>query len=187
MEIAKEIVEIIQGLPLPKLIGISGFGGSGKSTFAKALGSAIDAPVIGVDSFLRDGVLDAQYKLWEIVDFARLDREVLQAFLNKDKAIQYGHFNIPSKAILEMIDVKNAGQLIVEGIGLFRPKLLKYFSYKIWIDCPLETAILRGKKRDREEYYSPSDECWDGIWRENDIQYLQTFEPKKIADLIIPN
>jgi len=163
MNIAESIIARIRVLPRPRLIGVSGFGGSGKSTFAKALGHVINAPVVSIDSFQKDALRDTPYRLWEMMDFARLEEEVLKPF------------------------PQTTDQLIVEGVGLFRPELSKYWAFKVWMDCPLETAILRGKKRDREEHKNPKDEYWDGIWKDNDLQYLETFRPKEAADLLVPN
>jgi hypothetical protein len=54
-------------------------------------------------------------------------------------------------------------------------------------DGVLEEAISRGKKRDREEYQNPNDECWDGTWKKNDLEYYAVFEPDKKADIVISN
>lgn len=186
MQISDEIILKIASLKTPMIIGVSGFGGAGKSSFAKALGMAIGAPVVGVDSFQKDGAFDTVYRLWEIMDFARMEKEVLHPFLNNEK-VKYGHFDVPTRSISETLEIKNTGRLIVEGVGLFRPDLLKYFAYKIWIDCPTDVAIGRGKKRDREEYNSPGDEYWDGIWRNNDKEYFDVYTPKDRADCIFQN
>ncbi len=187
MIIPEKIISQILDLPRPVLIGISGFGGAGKSSFAKALGVAINAPVIGVDSFQKDGAFDTEYSFWEIMDFARLEKEVLQPSRDNQKVIQYGHFNVPSKSISETREIENSGKIIIEGVGLFRPELLKYFDYKIWVDCPLEESIARGKKRDREEYNNPTDEQWEGIWKKNDEEYFETFRPREKADIVFKN
>lgn len=183
----QQIIDKIKNLPKPTLIGVSGFGGSGKSTTAKELGNKLDAPVVGVDSFQKKGVFDTNFNLWEIMDFARLEKEVLKLFQEQESVIRYGHADAKTGLISETIEFKNNGILIVEGVGLFRPELMKYFTYKIWIDCPIEEAILRGKKRDREEYHNPTDELWDGVWKENDLEYYATFKPSESADLIIKN
>lgn len=64
---------------------------------------------------------------------------------------------------------------------------MHYFSYTIWMDCPVEEATARGKKRDREDYHSPQDELWDGIWKENDVQYDEMYKPREMADVIVSN
>jgi len=121
------------------------------------------------------------------MDFGRLENEVLKPFWEKQTRIKYGHFNVPSKGISETIEVNNNGILIIEGVGLFRPELMKYFTFKIWVDVPLEVALARGKNRDRDENHNPTDECWDGIWKDNDVQYFDVFKPKESVDLIIQN
>ena len=181
MEITEQLIKTIKNLPTPTLVGVSGFGGSGKSSVAKKLGEALNAAVVGVDSFQTKGAFDSVFSLWEIMDYARLEKEVFQPFKNNESVIYYGHFNSKSESISETVEVKNNGILIVEGVGLFRPELLKYFSYKIWVDLPIEEAITRGKKRDREEYGNPTDELWDGMWKDNDLQYLEAYKPKETA------
>jgi len=120
------------------------------------------------------------------MDFPRLEREVLAPF-HEGQSVRYGHFNWLKNMIGETRDLPATKRLIVEGVGLFRPTLLKYFSLMIWVDCPLEESIRRGKKRDREEYQNPQDEAWDGIWKRNDEECFQQFKPKQTAHFIVDN
>ena len=178
------IVKQIQNLPTPIIVGISGFGGSGKSTFASLLEKKVHAPIIGVDSFSKSNIHEG-YKLWDIMDFQRLEKEVLQPFTLGNHSIVYGDFNWDTNCIEKSISIRNDNIIIIEGVGLFRPNLMKYFSYTIWIDCPIEEAIKRGKKRDKDEYGNPQDKYWEGIWKKNDTQYFEEFSPKKKADFVI--
>jgi uridine kinase len=187
MEIPQEIIARIQSAKTPLIIGVSGFGGAGKSSFAKTLGAAIAAPVVGVDSFQKDGAFDTNFSLWEIMDFARLEKEVLQPFAAGEQVIRYGHFNTPTASIAETREIENTSRLVVEGVGLFRPELAHYFGLKIWVDCPMDAAIARGKRRDREEYGNPTDELWDTIWKKNDEEYLEQYKPKDAADFVFTN
>jgi uridine kinase len=187
MEISEHLIGTIRNLPKPTVVAVSGFGGSGKSTVAKKLAEKLGAPVIGVDSFQKKGAFDTQFSLWGIMDFVRLEEQVLKPFFKKENVVRYGNFNAKTETISETVEFKNEGVLVIEGVGLFRPELANYLSYKIWVDVPLEEAIARGKKRDREVYHNPTDECWDGVWKENDLEYYTTFKPKESADFVLKN
>lgn len=182
-----DLVAKVRSLPVPTIIGVSGLGGAGKSTISKELGETLNIPVVGIDSFQNKGAFDSDYVLWEIMDYNRLEREVLIPFLNGEEHIRYGHFDAGEDKILETREFRNEGKLIVEGVGLFRPGLLNYFGYKIWIDCPLDQALSRGKTRDREEYNSPNDELWEGLWKKNDQEYIDAYNPQGMADMIFKN
>lgn len=182
MKPTNKLTSKIYSLKSPYIIAISGVGGAGKSTLAKMIGEKIDAPVISIDSFMKDGAFDTIYKLWEIMDYSRLEKEVLLPFSKQEKIITYGHFDPKDKSITPR-EIKNNGKLIIEGVGLFRPEINKYFDFKIWIDCPIEVGIERGKARDRAND-GPVDELWEGLWKENDMEYIETFNPQSLADFV---
>jgi len=181
MSISKKLINRLNLLENPAIIAISGFGGAGKSTFANALSSEMDIPIIGVDSFFR-GFDIIDYSKWECIDFARLEKEVCLPFLKGNKVINFRAFDWKVNSLGEFKKISHPGKIIIEGIGLFRPDLIDYFTYMIWIDCPIEEAIKRGKQRDREQYISPQGQNWDGIWRRNDEEYWSVFKPKEIAN-----
>jgi len=178
------IIETIQKLKMPYIIAISGFGGSGKSTFASLLASEIHAPIIGIDDFFRTTEY-LNYARWEIYDFERLEREVIKPFLSGSTFLSYRAFDWEKNELTDFKTTQVDEALIIEGVGLFRPELMKYFSYTIWIECPIEIAIERGKKRDSDDYGVSQDEKWDGIWRDNDMQCYREFDPMENADCVI--
>ena len=185
MEISDTLIEKIKSLAPATLIAISGFGGSGKSTFAESLGKSAGIPAVGIDSFARNRLEEGN--LWESIDFGRLEQEILIPFSQGEKVLRYGHYDWGANTVVETREVNHDGYLLLEGVGLFRPELNKYFAYKIWVDCPLEEAIRRGKQRDRDIYQNPQDEKWDGVWKRNDNEYFTTFKPQELADLVIDN
>ncbi len=181
-----EILKKIKTLKKPIVIAISGFGGSGKSTFALKLSKKINAPVIGADSFSKSNIHE-NYEYWDVMDYLRLENEVLKPFISGEKEIRYREFDWDKNIIKGETSFTHDNIIIIEGVGLFRPELMKYFSCTIWIDCPIEEAISRGKKRDREKYNTPQDNYWDGIWKANDLQCLEKYSPTSVADFVIKN
>ncbi len=121
------------------------------------------------------------------MDFERLEKEILVPFSKGENPVSYGHWDHGANDIVKSVEAPHSGLLIIEGVGLFRPELLKYLDYKIWIDCPQDVANARGKKRDREVHKNPQDEKWDGPWKRNDEEYFNTYKPKDVADLIVSN
>ena len=186
MQIDKEIVEKIKSLPNPAIIAISGFGGSGKSTLANQFAEILHAPVVCVDQFGIDRTIES-YTHWKGMDFERLEKEILVPFYSGETPVRYGHWDHAANAIVKAVDVQHSGLLIIEGVGLFRPELAKYLTYKIWVDVPQEVANARGKKRDREVHKNPQDAKWDGPWKRNDEEYFNEYKPKEMADLVINN
>jgi uridine kinase len=177
------IIEKIKRFTKPAIIAISGFGGSGKSTIAMEIGELLSAPVVGVDSFWKDTALN-DYSMWDIVDFERLEREIFIPFQKGEKHLKYGQFDWGSNSVIGEKEINVKNHLVVEGVGLFRPELKKYFDLTIWVDCSLDEAISRGKKRDREVYKNPQDENWDGVWKKNDVEYFEKFKPKESANVL---
>jgi uridine kinase len=179
-----QIIETIQKIKKPFIVAISGFGGSGKTTFANLLASEIHAPIIGVDDFFNT-TERLNYERWEIYDFERLELEVIKPFLSGGTILSYIAFDWEKNELTGFKTTHVDEVLIVEGVGLFRPELMKYFSYTIWIECPIEIAIERGKKRDRNMYGVSQDEKWDGIWRNNEMQCYREFDPMENAERVI--
>ncbi|MBT3634772.1 MAG: hypothetical protein HN729_08920 [Candidatus Marinimicrobia bacterium] len=184
MTISKKLISTIKMLKVPAIIAVSGFGGAGKSTFTKALSNEVDLPIIGVDSFFR-GFDIKNYSKWECFDFARLEKDICLPFLKGNKQIKYRDFDWVNNSTGNMKKFSHSGIIIIEGVGLFRPELINYFSYMIWIDCPIEEAIKRGKQRDLALNITSHDQYWDGIWRRNDEEYWTIYKPKEIANDII--
>jgi hypothetical protein len=121
------------------------------------------------------------------MDFKRFEKEVLVPFTEGKNPIYYSKFDWDNNVVMDPTKIDHQGFLVVEGVGILRPELKKYYALAIWVDCPIEEAVRRGKKRDREVWHNPKDELWEGIWKKNDLEYYEEFKPKDNADLIVDN
>lgn len=168
----------------PTLIGISGFGGSGKSTAADQLAALLDdAIVIAVDQFIIDRLSDRSSD-WSGIDWQRLITQVLEPLKHGTKTIEYNCYDWPNNNLGEIKRVDAVHYIIIEGIGLLRPELNPYFDYKIWIDTDIDAAVERGKRRDRDAG-AAHDQMWDRVWKSNDLDYFEKYHPKQMADFLL--
>ena len=60
-------------------------------------------------------------------------------------------------------------------------KLLNYYDYKIWVDCPLETRLKRAKERDGGETMDK----WLKEWIPAEDNYIKSEKPYLSADMVI--
>ena len=177
--------KIIQDKPYahPILIAIEGFGGSGKTTFAKKLASMLgDAFVINIDDFIvKEKLVE---KSWDkgAFDRARLEDEIL-APLAAGKPASFRKLIWDTNELSEPMAVPDTKHLIVEGISSYHPSISRYYDYKIWIDTPMEVAKERGRARDGS---NENAHHWD-LWAENDLKYQQKYHPEQQADFVISN
>ena len=169
----------------PFVIGLSGFGGSGKSMAAEKLATALgDADVIHLDDFILDR-LSARSADWDGFEWTRLIAQVLRPVSQEKKTITYDAYDWATNRLAskKMLNVRTF--VIVEGVGLIRSLLKPYFDATIWIDLPLEVAAARGARRDREEYKAMNDELWETRWVPNDRDYFDKYHPRDKSDFLL--
>ena len=170
------------------VIALSGFGGSGKSTLADKMAEQLEnAVVIRLDDFIIDR-LSKRSEDWEGIDWDRLTKQVLQPILEGADVLEYGVYDWKENAVTNVKKIVLKKYVIIEGIGLIRENLKKYFDLTVWLDVPLEIASRRGKQRDVEEYGLPHyTDLWDSIWIPNDRDYFAKYQPDVHADLLLAN
>jgi uridine kinase len=173
----------------PFLIAISGFGGSGKSTLARALKRALEqtlesATIIGMDEFWNPNG-DVRSSDWTAFDRNRLEAQVLRP-TRAGQAIRHQEFDWQTAQLGAWRDVPASQYLIIEGISALHPNLLEYYDFRVWVDCPLETARDRGLARG---YAKGNDETevWTTRWLPNDRDYFEKYRPDRLADFVYSN
>lgn len=165
------------------VVAISGHGGSGKSTLADRLaqhfGVAKDQ-IIRSDDLHAKNYLQAK-DLFELHDWATIMN--ILSHIRSSKRFQYVQRD--DKEIEHVIDMPRPRLVILEGIRLLRPEILPYVDESVWIDCPLDVATARAKKRNREQGDSETEiALWDTKWVPEAKHYFEQVAPDKIASFI---
>jgi uridine kinase len=181
------IYRIKEFQPIKKsvLIAIDGHGGSGKSWLAQELANRdSEICIVHFDDFycpnVNKSVDDCNLPQF---DWHRLERELLIP-LSENKNTKYHRYNWELDELVDWVEV-NAGKIvIIEGVYSLNLNLLKYYNFKIWIDCPLEVRLTRAKARDKDFNISSMD-LWLTDWIPKENNYVISQKPYNSADIII--
>lgn len=166
-------------------IGISGFSGSGKTTFARELAARLpDCAVVESDVFW-DPANDVLGEDWPAVEKDRLRREVLEP-AGRGEPIRYRPWNWEEERLGDEVDLGKPCFLIVEGIAIFHPQMVDDFDLRIWVDAPFEEAMAEGMRRDRDEQGADREAQWRQVWIPNERAFFDRFRPDERADLRVP-
>lgn len=175
-----EIAKRSTGLPGSKIvIGVSRYGGSGKTTFAAGLGDCLSAPVVSIDAFGTAGVFRPSID-WSGFDRGRLIREVLAPVSEGVRSITYGLCDDWESWQTVATEIAVDRYLIVEGVGLFHPDLLPYLSWRIWLDVSLPRATAQGIARERSNGRDVA-ALWESLWVPNEVAFDSRFQPRARA------
>jgi uridine kinase len=173
LESLRETVTELLAHKQPVLLAIDGFGGSGKTTLARAIQSDFPgSAIITLDDFATDTTSGADRK--------RFLSQVLIRLFESDAA-HYQRFNWREKALADWITIEPIGLIIIEGVSVLGEDFNFHYDVRVWIDCPFELASQRMKERDKN-MHNPQ---YFNVWEKEDREYGKT-EPWKRADLIIP-
>jgi uridine kinase len=165
------------------LIGIDGFGGAGKTTFAHHLADALgSAYVVSLDDFIVKEKLAEPSWDSGVFDRARLEQQVLLP-ASQRQPVSYQRLQWETNTLSELVTVPDVDYLIIEGISAYHPSIEHYYDYKIWVDTSLEVAQKRGHVRDGS---SENAQYWE-LWVQNDRIYQQQYHPEQRADFVFLN
>lgn len=174
------------------IIGIVGASGSGKTTVAQELAElAGNASLMSQDNYYIGLPDDVDSKDWNFDDPAVIDLEHLArdlAALKRGEIVEGPRYIFSThKRAPDTVTLKPAPLIIVEGLFLFLPEILRnVFDLKIFIDVPLEVCLERRVARDVVERGRTA-----GIIRQRWVEqvepmYRKYVEPTRaFADLLL--
>lgn len=155
-------------------IGVDGFGGAGKSTFAARVADRVPrACVVHVDDFARPWVAE-----WE---FDRFRAEVVAPLLAGRRA-RYRRFDWPTETLAEWHEIDPGRVVVVEGVSSTRPETGVPWAVTIWVETPREARLARALERDGPQLM----DRWLTDWMPSEDAWAARARPLTWIDLLVP-
>ncbi len=141
-------------MSMPRIIGIVGASGSGKTTIANELAQlAGECCLISQDNYYRDlpggvNAVDWNFDDPAVIDLEHLARDL--AALKRGETVEGPQYHFAThKRLPDTLTLNPAPFILVEGLFLFATEHLRnVFDLKIFIDVPLAVCLERRVARD---------------------------------------
>ncbi|MCB9799100.1 hypothetical protein H6758_05260 [Candidatus Nomurabacteria bacterium] len=193
-----EVLEKIQDLQSKKslvFVGISGLGGSGKSTIAEKIAQEFEKVTqVCVDHFYlppeqRGQSHDSDDIISNCFDWDRLEY-FLDALGKPGCCTRYQKYNWNTEKLDQWVNIPPDGLVLVEGIYCLQDRLIDKYDLTIWVDAPEEVRFQRSIQRDLQGRFKGKSEqevidMWKEIWIPQDRRYYEAFHPDQKADMIV--
>ena len=197
-----QLYQQVRSLKRPLVVGINGAYTSGKTMFTFGLrqylrDQDVKTQVIHYDDFHHpfsaiawtdDTEVDAFYN--HAFDPAKLETEILKPLMehgriNKDVVcvdLGTGQFTHTIH-----LDIDENTIVLLEGVLLFRPPLMKYLDYKVYLDISFDEMLVRAKQRDVPKFGEGILEKFVIRYIPVQQRYMAECDPMVASDMVIDN
>ena len=181
----RALIETSDRVPV---VGISGHGGSGKSTLSERIGADLGLTadqVVPTDCFYATS-RGPDAGMWEQHDWSMLKTLVKDVRrIPVPDRLRYEYRWWTGETGIE--DQRMPPVLIIEGIRLFHERTRDWFDLAVWIDMDPVAAGARAKARNVLQGDEQSElDLWDTKWIPEGHQYESDVDPASLADLVLP-
>lgn len=154
-------------------IGVDGFGGSGKTSFAERVAGAVPrAVVVHVDDFSGPRVPE-----W---DWDRFRTQVVCPLLDGRPA-RYQRWDWDTDRGAEWHDIPVASVVVVEGVSATRREVGVPWALTVWLDAPRDVRLERALARDGAAML----DRWLTDWMPSEQRWAARERPMDRVDLIV--
>lgn len=190
MVILEELEAVIESRSSPgrrTLIGIDGFGGSGKSALADQIGHHFPgSSIIHIDDFYKPRVARTQLPSSGSVvdpnyDWDRLIQAVF-AYGTTPAGFTYQRYDWASDRLADYIHIPGSSRLLViEGVYALQSRFFERYTVKIWVEAPDDLILQRAVERDGPDQLAQ----WRQEWMPRERHYQRVEQPDQKADLVV--
>ncbi len=168
-----------------RIVAVDGCGGSGKSTFGRALAQAGGGTLVQMDDFYRPRAgqpaeRGADKRPASAYDWPRLRDQVLRPLV-AGQAAAYQRYDWPTDTLAEWHPIPPGGFVVVEGTYSLYPDLRAFYTAAVLVETPRDIRLARGIERDGEAMRAQ----WVEDWMPAEDRYLALYPPRTIADWVV--
>jgi len=189
----------VDRLERPLIVGINGVDGVGKTHFTQEvafslISHGLPVSILHMDSFTNpfdvrhsgptkaDNYYNRTFDFNSVKNMLKLIRQGL--LFNKD--FVHPDPNDDSRPVKHSYDIRSKNcVLLVEGVYIFRPEMVEYFDYKIYLGMPLDSMLDRGAVRDVERFGDASTSKYEDKYIPAQRMYITEANPARAADYVI--
>jgi uridine kinase len=154
-------------------IGVDGYGGSGKTTFAARAQQAVpDLLVVHIDDFASPTIPE-----W---DWDRFNGQIVAPLL-AGRAAYYQRWDWGTDRGAEWHAVPAGRSVLIEGVSSTRREVAAPWGLTIWVDTPREVRLDRAADRDGADLLP----MWLDVWLPSEEAYVERENPLARVDLIV--
>lgn len=171
VETFSDLAEKIRRLKTPTILAIDGRSASGKTTFAKRISGALNAPLVHTDDVA-----------WHhsFFDWWPLMLEQIIVPFRAGRTIDWTPEAWTAQGREGSIMVPQSSILILEGVSATRLELSQQIDLPIWVETDLQIAEIRGLERD-----GPDGRDFWFEWQASERPFLERDKPWDRAKLIV--